>query len=265
MSTKLFSAGMALFALVAGGCSVTSQVHADLQYRQLVDDTVFLGREGIGILTPSAPTGQESDRQALADALGEILDRDVVDAHIVALPALLSAVNQAGLAKTYSNMFVEYDRTGILDRDILSQIGDAADVRYLAKLNLGNFRQETAGRAKVLGIRFLDTRTATIRVHLEIWDSETGGIVWQGNEELTFAQEGVKEKPVTFQQVAAMAAERLVAKVGESGTESLLEDTPAVAAASAPMLTSGNCTGIAVAALSATPTIEPVGITVSGC
>jgi hypothetical protein len=223
-----------------------------------------LGQEGVGILTPSAPTGQEADRQALADALGAILDRDVAEAHIVALPALLSAVNQAGLARTYSNMFTEYDRTGILDRDILRNIGEAAGVRYLAKLNLGDFEQETTSRAKLLGVRFLDTRTATIRVHLEIWDAHTGAIVWQGNEELTFSQERVREKPVTFQQVASLAAERLVAKVGESGREIVREETSAVAA-TAPTRAPGGCNGVAAAGLSGTPTVEPVAFTTIGC
>jgi hypothetical protein len=264
MSTNWRIAFVALLTLAAGGCSVANQVHADLQYRQLVDSTVFLGREGIGILTPSAPTGQEADRQALADALGEILDRDVEEADIVALPALLSAVNQAGLARMYSNMFAEYDRTGILDRDMLRQVGEAADVRYLAKLNLGNFKQEAASRVKLLGVRFLDTRTATIRVHLEIWDAHTGGIVWQGNEELTFAQERVREKPVTFQQVANLAAERLVAKVGESGREVVREETEEAVAAADRASRAGSCDGATLAALAAAPAIEPVAYT-TGC
>jgi hypothetical protein len=89
-------------------------------------------------------------------------------------------------------MFSEYEKTGILERDTLERIGNAAGVRYVAKLNLGNFEQSTSGRAKILGVRFLDTRTATIRVHLEIWDTDSGAIVWQGNEELTFAEEGIR-------------------------------------------------------------------------
>lgn len=251
MTTRIIPIGLTIMGLAAGGCSMTNQVNADLQYRQLVEETALLGAAGIGVLTPSAPTGQEADRQALADALGEILDRDVEEANVVSLPALLSAVNRAGLSKAYSNMFAEYDRTGILERDILGDIGRAADVRYVAKLNLGDFQQSTAGRAKIFGVRFLDTRMASIRVHLEIWDTQTGGIVWQGNEELTYAEEGVHEKPVSFQQVAAMAAERLIAKVGASGRESLEEENPALADnAPAPAPATCDDQGVTVAAVS---------------
>jgi hypothetical protein len=219
----------ALCPLMVCACAATDQLHADLQYQQFVGQEEFSGAAGIGVLTPSAATGQEADRQALGDALSETLASDLDGASIVALPALLSAVNRAGLAREYSAMFAEYEETGILERDTLRQVGHAAGVRYVAKLNLGDFDQATSGRAKIFGVRFLDTRTATIRVHLEIWDTVTGGIVWQGNEELTFAQEGVRERPISFQQVAAMASRRLVAKVGESGRELLQEAEPAVA------------------------------------
>jgi len=228
MSLKIVATCSALAAILLAGCAATNQVNVDLQYRQLVNGSILNGATGVGVLTPSAPTGQESDRQALADALGEILEENT-DARIVTLPAMLSAINQAGLARPYSSMFTEYERTGLLERDLLRRIGEAAHVRYVAKLNLGNFEQATAGRARILGVRFLDTRTANIRVHLEIWDTQTGGIVWQGNEELTFAQEGVREKPVTFQQVARLASDRLVAKVGESGKELFEEENAPVA------------------------------------
>jgi hypothetical protein len=220
MSSKKLTIGCTLVAIRLVGCAATNQVNADLQYQQLRDGNILLGRDGIGVLTPSAPTGQEADRHALADALGAILEENT-QTKVVTLPAMLSAINESGLARSYSTMFTEYERTGLLERDVLRQLGEAANVRYVAKLNLGNFQQETSGRAKIFGVRFLDTRTASIRVHLEIWDTQTGGIVWQGNEELTFPQEGVRETPVTFQQVARLASNRLVTKVGESGIELL--------------------------------------------
>jgi len=238
----LFFGAAVPFAFALGGCAATDQLHAQLQYRQFVDHTAFAREAGIGVLTPSAPTGQEADRQALGDALSETLASDLEGAKVVALPELLSAINQAGMAREYSAMFSEYEKTGILERDTLQRIGSAAGVRYVAKLNLGNFEQATSGRAKILGVRFLDTRTATIRVHLEVWDTSSGAIVWQGNEELTFAEEGIRERPITFQQVAGLASQRLVAKVGESGQELLQEDSPALASATVSGKKAGVCT-----------------------
>ena len=125
----------------------------------------------------------------------------------------------------------DYENTGILDRDTLRAIGEASGVRYLAKLNLGNFNQSSDKRLAIAGIRMFDTWRATIRVHLEVWDSQTGEIAWQGNDELVYAREGIKERPVTFRQVADVAASNLVRKVGMSGAESVDHDAEALAAA----------------------------------
>lgn len=260
--SKTFSLSLAAVVLTASGCSATNQVHSELQYRQLVPDSGILGKSGIGVLTPSAPTGQESDRQALGDALGEVLDTDLSDAVVVPLPALLSAVNQAGLSRVYADMFAQYEDTGILARDPLRDIGEAAGVRYVAKLNLGDFRQATTGRVKLAGVRFLDTRSATIRVHLEIWDTWSGAIVWQGNEELIVAQEGVRERPVSFQQVAALASKLLVAKIGESGNESTDDENPSLASDNAEV-TSGNTTSDAPSSFALTAAAAPAALVIS--
>jgi hypothetical protein len=213
-----------------GGCAVTSQMHSELNYGGASDASLVLEEAGIGVLTPAAPTGQESDKQALGDSLSSALEQGVGSTRVLGLPEMLSAINRAGLAGSYAKALVDYENTGILDRDTLRAIGDASGVRYLAKLNLGNFNQSSDKRLAIAGIRMFDTWRATIRVHLEVWDSHTGEIAWQGNDELVYAREGVKERPVTFRQVADVAARNLVEKVGTSGSESVDLDPETVAA-----------------------------------
>jgi hypothetical protein len=179
-------------------------------------------------LTPAAPTGQESDKQALGDSLSTALQHGLGSSRVLGLPEMLSAINRAGLAGSYAHALADYEATGILDRDVLRAIGESAGVRYLAKLNLGNFNQSSDKRLAIAGVRLFDTWRATIRVHLEVWDSQTGEIAWQGNDELVYAREGVKERPVTFRQVADVAAASLVQKVGLSGTESVDQDPETV-------------------------------------
>jgi hypothetical protein len=219
----ILSAGLA-------GCGVTSQLHSELSYNAASHETLVLGDAGIGVLTPAAPTGQESDKQALGDALGTALQNDLGSLRVLGLPEMLSAINKAGLASAYAHTLVDYENTGILDRDTLRAIGDSSGVRYLAKLNLGNFNQSSDKRLAIAGVRMFDTWRATIRVHLEIWDSATGEIAWQGNDELVYAREGVKERPVTFRQVAEVAATSLVDKIGTSGSDSVDQDPQTLAA-----------------------------------
>ena len=211
------------------GCGVTSQLHSELSYGGAAENVLALESAGIGVLTPAAPTGQESDKQALGESLGAALQSELASTRVLGLPEMLSAINRAGLAGNYAKTLADYENTGILDRDTLHAIGEASGVRYLAKLNLGNFNQSSDKRLAIAGIRMFDTWRATIRVHLEVWDADTGEIAWQGNDELVYAREGVKERPVTFRQVADVAARNLVQKVGTSGTESLDQDPETVA------------------------------------
>jgi hypothetical protein len=217
-------------ALALGGCGVTSQLHSDLSYGATTTDIMAIDGAGVGVLTPAAPTGQESDKQALGDALSLALQKELGGARVLGLPEMLSAINRAGLASNYAHALADYETTGILDRDTLKAVGEASGVRYLAKLNLGNFSQSSDKRLSIAGIRMFDTWRATIRVHLEVWDSATGEIAWQGNDELVYAREGVKERPVTFRQVADYAARNLVIKVGATGRESIDQDPETVAA-----------------------------------
>jgi hypothetical protein len=221
-----------VFCLTLGvtGCGVTSQLHSELSYGATGEAVLAFEDAGIGVLTPAAPTGQESDKQALGDALSTALKTQLPDVRVLALSEMLSAINKAGLAGSYASALAEYGSTGILDREALQAIGEASDVRYLAKLNLGGFEQSSDKRLAIAGIRMFDTWRATIRVHLEVWDSHSGELAWEGNDEVVYAREGVKERPVTFSQVADFAALNLVQKVGLSGTESLDQDPETVAA-----------------------------------
>jgi hypothetical protein len=230
MRTMMMIAAALSATAALSGCGVTSQLHSELSYGAAAETVLTLEAAGIGVLTPAAPTGQESDKQALGDSLGTALQHGLGTSRVLGLPEMLSAINKAGLAGAYARALVAYENTGILDRDVLRSIGEASGVRYLAKRNLGNFNQSSDKRLAIAGIRMFDTWRATIRVHLEIWDSQTGEIAWQGNDELVYAREGVKERPVTFRQVADFAATNLVQKVGLSGAETLDQDPETVAA-----------------------------------
>lgn len=235
------------------GCAVTNQLHAELSYGGISTDRTALDEYGIGVLTPSAPTGQESDKQALGDVVSESLAGILPNAHVIPMSEMLSSINQAGLARPYAAMLNEYENTGILEYDTIRAVGESGAVRYLAKFNLSDFKQSSDKRLAIAGIRMFDTWRATIRVHLEIWDATTGEIAWQGDEELSFAREGVKEKPVSFSQVARLSADRLVEMIGESG-QRISDEAPE-------MLASNNSVHPATSHPAATATSHPATAT----
>ena len=171
-----------------------------------------LQKEGITIITPSSITGHEEDKQALALAFTGVLRELRPDMRVVPLPQTLSAINRAGLTSEYKTMFEDYRLTGIFDREILRKVADLTGTRYLAQLKLGAFQQIAKGRWGLLGIRMMETKSSTIRLFLQIWDSNDGSIVWEGSEETTLSHDSFAEENVTLRSVVERSAHHLVAR-----------------------------------------------------
>jgi len=187
--------------------SPTIQVLAiNLQHRDL-------RTEGMALITPSSITGQEEDKQALALAFTGVMLKLRPDLHIVTLPETLSAINRKGLTSEYRQMFEDYRLTGIFDRDTLRKVAEVTGMRYLAQLKLGAFRQESRGRFGFLGIRVMETKTSTIRLFLQIWDSRDGSVAWEGAQESTVSHESFAEEYVSMRSIVEESARELVAQL----------------------------------------------------
>jgi hypothetical protein len=199
-------------ALLLGGCG-TAQVQGTTQIQALQITAEELRKHGLAFLTPSSVTGQEEDRQALALAFFGVMRKARPDLRLVSLPVVLTAINSAGLAGDYRRMLDDYRATGVFDRDRLVKIGSAVGVKYLAQLKLAGFRQESKSRWGALGLRIFETKSTTVRLFLQVWDSSDGSIVWEGAVEITSAYDSLSEETVTFRSVIEECARRLVERL----------------------------------------------------
>jgi hypothetical protein len=208
-----------IFALLLGGCAgqkLQSKTQQNVPTTQVVTihlPTGNLQAGGIAFITPSSVTGQEEDKQALALAFTEVLQHERPDLRIVPLPQTLSAVNRQGLTREYRQMFEDYRSAAIFDRETLQKVAGATGTRYLAQLKLGAFRQESKGRFSFLGIRLLETKTSTIRLFLQIWDSTDGSIAWEGAQESTVSHESMAEDYVSMKSIVQESSRDLVANL----------------------------------------------------
>lgn len=168
---------------------------------------------GLAIITPSSATGQEEDRQALALAFTEVLLQVRPDLRIVPLPQTLSAINRAGLTREYRQMFEDYRLAGIFDNEALQKVARVTGTRYVAQLKLGAFRQESKDRFGMLGLRVLQTKTSTIRLFLQIWDSTDGSVAWEGAQESTLSHESLAEEYVSMKSIVQESARDLLVRL----------------------------------------------------
>jgi len=201
----------AVLAAVTSGCTFMDQIDYKSEHTAISLGPNDLELYGIGFLTPSAATGREADKQALAMGFSHKLQEMRPEVRVLPLPNVLSAMNGADLDVVYKQMYRDYLETGILEGSILTRISEVANVRYFAQLSLSSFKQTSLGRFSFLGMRISHTEVANLRVFVQIWDARHADIAWEGFTELNYAYETGAEKPVTFADISQLAAERLFA------------------------------------------------------
>ncbi len=204
-------------ALLVSGCS-SQNIRTETQQSTPTTEVITINLRsqdlragGIAFITPSSVTGQEEDKQLLALAFTGVLRNVRPDLRIVPLPKTLSEVNRMGLTSDYRQMFEDYRLAGIFDPETLRKVAGATGMRYLAQLKLGAFRQEAKSRFGILGLRILETKTSTLRVFLQIWDSNDGSVAWEGSQESTVSHESLAEEYVSMKTIVEDSARDLVA------------------------------------------------------
>jgi hypothetical protein len=201
-----------LCSLLLSACA-SSIMHTSEDHQNFSITPDSLSQDGIAFITPSTITGREQDRQSLALTFAEVFRETRPDARIVTLPETIAALNRSGLRHDYEAMLNNYAKTGIFDPDSLRKVGDATGARYLAQLKLASFTQDTDTRFNLLGYRLLETKRASIRIFLQVWDSETGNIAWEGYQEMSFSNDTYSEEGVTFRGIAREIAADMIAMI----------------------------------------------------
>lgn len=212
LSIRLLAACMTL-ALLVTACTFAPQRYTQPEIRANSLPPDALERGGLALLTPSTVTGQEEDRQTLALLFTQTLGAERPRIRLVHLPEVLSAINRDGLVNQYQHLYRDYSLTGVFDRDVLALLSRATGVRYLGQLKLARFEQGAKSRFGLLGLSILQTQYAHMRVFLQIWDAESGAVVWEGIDELTVSVETSRERSVTLRAAAETAARDLAQRL----------------------------------------------------
>jgi len=199
-------------ALVLAGCFGT-QIFPTLQERGISLRAGDLEASGIAFVTPSAATGQEEEKQAVALVFADVLKRERAGVRVVPLAEALSAINTAGLADDYKRMYEDYRDTGLFRRELLARVAAATGARYIAQIKLQGFGQGAKERFGALGLRIVETKFASVRLFFQVWDSRDGTIAWEAMQEMHYSRDTVTEEQVSLRTVIGHTARELVAKL----------------------------------------------------
>ncbi len=137
------------------------------------------------------------------------------DLPLLGLPETLSAINAANLFETYAKLHQGYRESGLLERAPLKAVGETVGARYLVQLKVQSFQQNNAQRFAYLGVSLLKTQTTSLRLFLQVWDSQAGAIIWEDSAEVQRQVEAIRERGVGLEAAATQAARDLIARLPE--------------------------------------------------
>jgi hypothetical protein len=163
-----------------------------------------LAQHRVAVFPAITMPGLRGNEFALGHYLGYIAKKGAPDWKVVTEIEASSRINRQGLATDFARMRSDYDESSILDLDTLRRIAKAVDARYVFQPRLVGFSQIMTDRWMFpgLNVRLLQTRSSIMRISLQLWDAETGDLVWVSIAETTMSNEAVSQDPVYFQDIA---------------------------------------------------------------
>ncbi|MBA5867494.1 MAG: hypothetical protein GDA67_12455 [Nitrospira sp. CR1.3] len=186
-----------------------------------------LKQQPVGILEALTSPGLHGNEVGLALSLKRVIERVAPHMRLVSPIEAASRINRQGLAAEYTRMRMDYEQSNILARDSLQKIGAALGVRYVLQPRLAAFTQTLYDRWKVpaLEINVVRIRSSIIRLALQVWDTETGDLLWASTAEGSFQEEALSEDPVYLREAGRITWGSIISDFARDRTSSRYSPT----------------------------------------
>jgi hypothetical protein len=177
-------------ALVAGcGPPRTWDAHTTSWPTPASLDLTNLTGERVATLGVVAPPALQGLGPALSHALDAALAEVTPPLPAQPIPDTLNSLNQQGLATEYADLLSGFTRSGLLERKRLQSLGSALRSRYVLLPGLAGFDEVLADSFEISGLKIVRSRTSTLRLWLQLWDTQTGRLLWESAGEARVASE----------------------------------------------------------------------------
>jgi hypothetical protein len=217
---------LATVVLLLAGCDppYLSDTYATSTPKPASLDTADLARMPVVVLAFMAPGNLQGLGPTLSHAISGALAEVRPPIREISTDETLNQLTDKGLATEYADMRAGFARNGMLDRQRLRRIGLGLGSRYVLLPGLAQFDAEILDKFEAAGIKLLRNRVTTLRLWLQLWDSQTGHIVWESSGEVTVATVFLSPKQaVALEQTAKKLLVRMIQDgLLESKTETQL-------------------------------------------
>jgi hypothetical protein len=196
---------LVLAAALLIGCTplYLSDTHTTSTPKSQFFDVAELAREPVATLGLLSPAGLQGFNPPLSHALNAALSEASPPIRGIAAHETVNMLNEQGLAGEYGTLIAGFGRGGILERIPLERIGSALSSRYVLLPGLAEFNQAIIDRLSIYGWNTIQSRVTTLRLWLQLWDTQTGKIVWESAGEVTVASKLLRsEQTVALDEIA---------------------------------------------------------------
>ena len=97
----------------------------------------------------------------------------------------MNRLNEQGLAGEYAELVAGFTRSSILDRDRLRRIASALGARYVFLPGVAELGHNLVDKFEIAGFKLVRNQVTSLRLWLQLWDVESGRIVWESVGEVT--------------------------------------------------------------------------------
>ena len=161
-----------------------------------------LTRKPVATLSPVTPAGFQGFSMFLSRALIAAISEASPSINEIPNYETINIINRKGLAADYAELISGFVRSGILERERLQRLGSALDSRYVLLPGLADFNQVLIDRFEMIGLKVVRNRVVTLRLWLQLWDTETGQIIWESTGESTTVSELLlPQRTVPFEEI----------------------------------------------------------------
>jgi hypothetical protein len=226
MIRRLRGSCLALLLVLLVGCDppYLSDTYATSTPKPKSFDTSELVGTPVVVLAFLTPANLQGFGPTLSHALIGALTQVNPPIRKIPTDETLNRLTDEGLATEYADLRADFARNGILDHQRLRRIGLGLGSRYVLLPGLAQFDESIIDKFEAVGIKLLRNRVTTVRLWLQLWDSENGHIVWESSGEVTTVTVFLSPKQtVALEQIAKRLLVRMIQDgLLESKTETQL-------------------------------------------
>jgi hypothetical protein len=144
-------------------------------------------RESVATFGLFAPSSLQGFSPFLSHAFVSALTEVTPQIHARSAHDTVNLLNEQGLAGEYAELMAGFARSSIFDRDRMRRIGSALGSRHVFLPGVAELDNYLVDKFEMAGFKLIRNQVTRLRLWLQLWDAQSGRMLWESIGEATVA------------------------------------------------------------------------------